>query len=38
MTNLNSARQTAASFAAAFVVAMLLVASAVGPAAQLTIA
>ena len=38
MFNLNSTRQTAASLAAAFVTAMILVAAAVGPAAHIVIA
>lgn len=38
MTNRSTARQTAVSLAAAFITAMILVASAVGPATQLTFA
>ena len=38
MPKLSSARQTAASLAAAFVTAMILVSAAVGPAAHIAIA
>lgn len=38
MTNLSSARQTALSLAAAFLTAMILVATAVGPAANVVFA
>lgn len=38
MTSFTNARHTAVSLAAAFVTAMILVASAVGPAAHLTFA